>query len=706
MTTWSRSAWARTSAIVVAVTVWVTADARAQKRPITHDDVWLMHRVGVPAVSPDGRQAVFSVIEPSYDSAETVSDLWIVPIDGSTPPRRLTSSKNAEGGIVFSPDGRTLAFTTRREGDEVDQVYLLPLDGGEARRLTDLPTGASSPRFRPDGKAMILQTMLHAGAGSLDDHRKRSDEERTRRDTARVYDALPVRYWNYYIDNREPALVVQPVDGSSATIITVHPLRGTFNPEGPGENLNAVWTPDGSGIVFAAVANRDRMMTEEVDGALYVVSADGGAARRLTPKGASYVSPEFSPDGKVLYALESRDSTAKQIYFVSRLAQLTGPRWDTLTLLTAGWDRAVTAFAVGADSRHVYLEAQDEGVIKIFRVPSAGGSPAVVFAPESGAVAGLSAAAGRIVGRHTSSTDPGQIVRVDPDGQTAVTLTAFNAERLAQLQLPRPDHFWFTASNGKRIHSIVVSPAVVEPGRTYPIIVMPHGGPNSMSADAFSLRWNYHLLASPGYYLIATNYTGSTGFGEQFTNDIERDVLRGPATEVLEAVAAAAKAYPQMDLQRQVAVGASYGGYFMNWFNGTTSQFKALVNHAGAVNNESQYGVNDGGLGRELRMGAPIWETGKGQWFDQSPIRYASRWKTPMLITQGELDYRVPLGESLTTFKLLQRLNVPSRLVLFPDEGHWVLKGPNGRRHMQEVLAWLAKYLSPEANTLSRRAEG
>jgi dipeptidyl aminopeptidase/acylaminoacyl peptidase len=214
-----------------------------------------------------------------------------------------------------------------------------------------------------------------------------------------------------------------------------------------------------------------------------------------------------------------------------------------------------------------------------------------------------------------------------------------------------------------------------------------------MSADQFSLRWNYHLLTSPGYYLLMTNYTGSTGFGEKFTDDIERDVLRGPAIEILEAIGEAAKKHPQIDLTRQAAIGASYGGYLMNWFNSTTTQFRCLVNHAGAVNNESQYGVNDGGLSRELRMGAPIWETGKGQWFDQSPIRYSTSWKTPMLITQGELDYRVPLSESMTTFKLLQRLKVPARFVLFPDEGHWILKGPNSKRHMEEVLAWLGKYL-------------
>ena len=271
-------------------------------------------------------------------------------------------------------------------------------------------------------------------------------------------------------------------------------------------------------------------------------------------------------------------------------------------------------------------------------------------------------------------------------------LTNFNADKVAPLDAPPPVHFWFTAKNGKRIHNIMFLPPQFDEHKRYPLVIFPHGGPNAMSKDAFSTRWNSYLLASPGYVVLETNYTGSTGFGEKFTDDIEKDVLRGPANEILEAIVEAAHRYPYIDDQRQAAAGASYGGYLMNWFNGHTNQFKCIVAHAGAINNESQYGVNDGGWDRELRMGGPIWEK-NGQWNDQSPIRYSGSFRTPTLITQGELDYRVPINESMTTFKILQRRKVPSRLVVFPDEGHWILKGENSRVHMQEVLAWLQRYL-------------
>jgi dipeptidyl aminopeptidase/acylaminoacyl peptidase len=681
--------------LAVLLTLVIPVAVQAQKRVITHEDVWLLHRIGDPVLSPDGKHAVFSVTEPAYDSAQTTSDLWIVPTDGSAAGRKLTATRGAEGGVVFSPDGKSLAFTARRDGDEADQVYLLPLEGGEARRLTGFPGGAASPRFRPDGRAILFEAMIARGARSIGEHTRLTELERSRRDSARVYDTFPVRFWNSYLDGREPAIVVQELAASTSTLIPVAPLRGTFNQSGAGESLGAVWTPDGKAIVFHATANRDRMMHEEIETALYEVASSGGTPRRLTPSGASFTNPQFSPDGRSLYSLEVRNSTAKQIYFVTRLARFSGPDWKQLSIVSAGsgWDRSVGSFTVSPDSRQVYVEAEDDGTVKLFKFGADGGVPEIVYTPASGALSGVRVAAGTIVARHSSSTDPGQIVRFDPVARRPAPLTSFNKERLSQLHLPAPEHLWFTAKNGKRIHSIVVPPPVVEPGKSYPVVVFPHGGPNSMSADAFSLRWNYHLLTSRGYYLIMTNYTGSTGFGEKFADDIERDVLRGPALEVLEAIPEAAKTYPQMDLTRQAAIGASYGGYLMNWFNGTTTQFKCLVNHAGAVNNESQYGVNDGGFGRELRMGVPIWETGKGQWFDQSPIRYAARWKTPMLVTQGELDYRVPFTESMTTYKLLQRLKVPARFVLFPDEGHWILKGPNSRRHLDEVLGWLDKYL-------------
>jgi dipeptidyl aminopeptidase/acylaminoacyl peptidase len=433
------------------------------------------------------------------------------------------------------------------------------------------------------------------------------------------------------------------------------------------------------------------------------VKAAGAEPVQLTPRGEGYEKPLFSPDGRTLAVQRTRASVGSRLYNLTRLARFDWPS-ATMTRLAEDFDRSIGDYAFTADGSGIVFAAEDNGFTQLFRMPAAGGAPKRLLDVKAGNYGSPMFAGQSLVALYGSSTQPNEIARVDPARGTHALLTSFNRDRLAQLDLPVPEHFWFTAKNGKRIHSVVFFPPQLDKTRTYPLIVNPHGGPNAMSSDAFSVRWNYHLLTSSGYVLIATNYTGSTGFGEAFANDIERDVLRGPAQEILEAAEEAARRYPFIDRTRQAAVGASYGGYLMNWFNGHTSHFRALVIHAGASNNESQYGVNDGGLGRELRMGAPVWDTGKGQWMDQSPFRYAATWKTPSLITQGEIDFRVPLSESITTFKILQRQRVPSRLVTFPDEGHWILKGENSRHHMQEVLAWLKKYLDPPADPPLSRA--
>lgn len=646
-----------------------------------------MKRTGEAAPSPDGKWIVFALNEPAYDAAQAVSDLWIVPADGSAPARRLTFTKGGESGVAWSPDSSRIAFSAKREGDESDQLYVLHLAGGEAQRLPTGIAGAKNPKWRPDGKGLLFEAVVKGA------------RKAPAKSSARVYDAMPVRYWNVWMDESRPHLYVwefgwtSPIDLLSGGALAESVGFGGL-PAGAGSErtLQAVWAPDGREIVFAAEVNRNEMMYAEVESHIFKVGVNGGEPVRLTAAGQSWSKPQFAPDGKSLYALHSRNATAQKVYWLTRLARFAWPAMSASagTLLTDGWDRSVGDITISGDSKQIVFDAEDEGFSKLFRISAAGGKVELLLAPKQGGYTAPQFAGAQLIARYSASTQPSEIALVESAGHRL--LTNFNAAKLAELDMPAPEHFWFTAKNGKKIHSVIQFPPKLDRSKKYPIVVFPHGGPNSMTGDSFSTRWNNHLLTSPGYVMIMTNYTGSTGFGEQFADDIERDVLRGPAIEILEAVTAAAAKYPFMDTTRQASIGASYGGYLMNWFNGHTKQFRALVNHAGAASNESQYGINDGGLGRELRMGGPVWEA-KGQWRDQSPFLYAGNWTTPMLITQGELDYRVPLNESMTTFKILQRRKVASRVVFFPDEGHWILKGENNRHHMQEVLGWLEKYL-------------
>lgn len=675
----------------------------AAKRVVTHEDIWLLKRVGPPVVSPDGSAVVFSVTEPSYDPNATVSDLWLIPTRGDAKPRRLTATKAPESAAAWSPDGTRIAFTTRREGDESPQIYILDLGGGEATRITNIASGASNPVWSPDGRSILFESMIYPEARTEADFRRIAAERKARKYNVRAYESMPVRYWDTWLDDRKPRLLVTPADGSGeprdlladSSLARSRGFAGFSSGLSAGQSLQPVWTPDGSAIIFAAVVNRDEMMHTLSESALFRVPANGGEAQRLPGlDGYDLSKPMFGPDGKRLYAMSSRRSR-QRLYSLNRLAAMDWPS-GTMRNLTDGWDRSVGEVAFSPDAKTIWIAAEDSGFDRLFTLAASGGPVKQAFEVPEGGYSGISMAAKApvMVAHWGSAVQPNEVVRIDLERGGHQQLTHWNGPKLAELELPKVEHMWFTARNGKRIHSIVVLPPFLDKSKKYPVVLFPHGGPNSMSKDQFSTRWNYHLLTSPGYILVAPNYSGSTGFGEDFADSVEADVLRGPCQESLEAADEAIRKYPFADASRQAAMGASYGGYFMNWYQGHTQRFRALVNHAGAVNNESQYGFNDGGLERELRMGGPIWEM-KGQWIDQSPVRYSGKWATPMLITQGENDFRVPLAESMTSFKLMQRRKIPSKLLVFPDENHWILKGENNRVHQQEVLKWLETYLQP-----------
>lgn len=591
--------------LVLASLIGALFTAVAQKRPITHQDIWMLKRAGEPVVSPDGRWIVFSLTEPDYDPAKQTSDLWIVPSDGTEPPRQLTFSKEPESGAVWSPDGTQLSFATKRESDQAPQIYILPMRGGEARRVTNIPGGASDPQWRADGKAILFQSQVDPIA----------EQRKDRKSNARIYDAMPIRFWNVWLDERRPHIFIQelndgaqPFDVLKGSKLAETPgFAGVFSESG-GQNLQAAWAPDGKSIVFAAYADRDRMMAEDVESKLYVVPATGGEPAAITEKGVSYEHPQFSPKGDFLYAQAERSpEPAGRLYSLTRLAQFSWPDTGKAKVLTGDWDRSVSSFSISRDGRILYLAAEDDGFDQLFTLSAAGGKVERIMPVTVGGYTSVHQVENGLIAAYQTSLQPPEIVRLESAKGGHTMLTNFNAAAVANIDAPESIHFWFTAKNGKRIHSILNLPPNFDPAKKYPLVVFPHGGPNSMSKDSFTTRWNSYLLTSPGYVLLRTDYTGSTGFGEKFADDIEHDVLRGPAQEILEAVDQAAQRYPYIDTTRQAAIGASYGGYLMNWFNGHTKQFKCLVIHAGAVNNESQYGSNDGGIDRELRMGVPIW---------------------------------------------------------------------------------------------------
>ena len=303
-----------------------------------------------------------------------------------------------------------------------------------------------------------------------------------------------------------------------------------------------------------------------------------------------------------------------------------------------------------------------------------------------------------------SAINPPEVFRLNLETKTQQPLTSFNAEQVTKIDWQPLRHFWFTSKAGKRIHNMIALPPNFDEYKKYPLLVVMHGGPHSMWRDNWGLRWNYLMLSRPGYVVLLTNYSGSTGFGEEFAQSIQGDPFKGPGNEINEGADEAIRLYSFIDASRQAAAGASYGGHLANWMQATQTRYKALISHAGLINLESQWGTSDTIYSREVNNGGPVWEQGP-VWREQNPIRFAKNFRTPVLLSVGENDFRVPLNQTLENWSVLQRLRIPSRLIVWPDENHWILKGENSRYWYQEVYAWLKKYLDEPAGVTSSSRE-
>jgi dipeptidyl aminopeptidase/acylaminoacyl peptidase len=691
--------------MIVGVAFSLAASAAAAKRIPTHDDVWLMKRVGAPQVSPDGRWLVVSVAEPAYDENATLSDLWLVDTSARHSSRRITSTRRPENGVAWSPDSSRIVFSAQRDNDDAPQIYSLDLvRGGEAQRLTNLSGGARAPVFSHDGKRLAFISIMFPRARDDAANRKAIEAQRERKANVRIYDGFPVRNWDRWLDERQVRIHVLELDADGAAAGAPRDLLvGTKLAANPGfagrqsdtgEELDMEFTPDNQSLIFTASTNRNAAAYEFTDSQLFVVGVHGGEPRQITTGGDSWSRPRFTPDGHELVAM--LEAQSKSVYNQARLATVPWKEPGAPRVITTGLDRPVGSYAVSPDSHTVYFTAEDSGHEKLYSVHLNGGTVQTLFGVEKGTYTNLAiperASDLMLYANWESASNPGEIARLLPQNGRALVLTRFNAARAAQLDLPAIESFWFTSSRGKRIQSFLVRPPGFDPSKKYPLFVMIHGGPHGMWRDQFFVRWNYHLLAAPGYVVLLTNYSGSTGFGEEFARSIQGDPLKGPADEINEAADAAIRDYRFIDGARQCAGGASYGGHLSNWLQGTTTRYRCLVSHAGLVNLETQWGTSDTIYSREVNMGGPPWEQG-AVWRDQNPIRYAANFRTPVLVTVGENDFRVPLNNALEYWAALQRMHVPSRLLVFPEENHWIQRGEDSRLFYAEVAAWLDRWL-------------
>jgi dipeptidyl aminopeptidase/acylaminoacyl peptidase len=691
--------------LIVGVALSLAAGAAEPKRVPTHDDIWLMKRLGPPQVSPDGRWLVVAVAEPSYDENATLSDLWLIDTSARHSSRRLTSTRRPESGVVWSPDSRRIVFSAQRDNDETAQLYSLDLvAGGEAQRLTNLSGGARGAVFSHDGTRLAFVSVMFPTARDDAANKQAIAAHRERKSDARIYDGFPVRNWDRWLDERQPRIHVLDLDAEG---LAARPprdlLAGTKLAANPGfagrqsdtgEEIDMEFTPDGKSLIFTASTNRNASAYAFTDSQLFLVDVQGGEPRQITTGADSWSHPRFTPDGRELLA--AVETQGKAVYNQTHLATVPWREAGAPRVITTGLDRPVGSFAVSPDSRTVFFTAEDSGNEKLYSVHLNGGTVQTLFDVARGSYTNVvipeRTAEVMLYANWESASNPGEIARILPQNGRALVLTKFNTARAARLDLPAIESFWFTSSRGKRIQSWLVRPPGFDGSKKYPLFVVIHGGPHGMWRDQFFIRWNYHLLAAPGYVLLLTNYSGSTGFGEEFARSIQGDPLKGPGDEINEAADVAIRDYKFIDGTRQCAGGASYGGHLSNWLQGTTTRYKCLVSHAGLVNLETQWGTSDTIYSREANMGGPPWEQAS-VWREQNPIRFAAKFQTPVLVTVGENDYRVPLNNALEYWAALQRMRVPSRLIVFPDENHWIQKGEDSRLFYAEIAAWLDRWL-------------
>ncbi|HVR70526.1 MAG TPA: S9 family peptidase [Vicinamibacteria bacterium] len=649
----------------------------------TATEMMKLQRLSDPQVSPDGREVLYTATDVDLAGNGRNADLWVVPLAGGE-ARRLTSHAKSDTRGRWSPDGRRIAFVSTRAG--APQVFLMDTGGGEPRQATSLPTGAGGVSWADAATLLVTSDVFPecddaGGAYDADCNRKRL--EAAAPSSARVYDHLLYRHWDTWEDGRRTHLLVVPVEGGTVRDLT--PGARDVPPFSLGGPDDYAVSPDGREVAF--VRKDDPVEAISTNGELFVVPLAGGPPRKVSGSPGYDGAPLYSPDGALLaFRAQPRagyESDRWRLMVYDRRA-------GALRNLTEAMDRHVESFAWSPDSRTLFFLAAEAGREPIFAVPAAGGP---VRRVADGTFGELQAApGGALVATKVSLTHPAEVYRIDPAG-APVPLTRANDARLAAFSLRPGESVTYRGAQGKDVQAWVVKPPDFDPARKYPLLVLIHGGPQGVWPDGWSFRWNAQVFASAGHVVFMPNPRGSIGWGQEFVDDVSadwggrayEDVLRG--TDFAESL-------PYVERGRTAAAGASYGGYLVNWIAGHTDRYRALVSHDGVFDLTSMYGATEELWFVEWEFKGPFWEHPEAyaRW---SPSAHVRNFKTPTLVIHGEQDHRVPLEQGLGLFTALQRRGVPSRLVVFPDEGHWVLKPANSVRWYEEVIGWLGKWLTP-----------
>ena len=661
-----------------------------EKRPFDVHDLVAMARISDPQPSPDGSRVAFTVTTMDLDANKGRSDLWLAAIDGSG-TRRLTTHEAGDSSAAWAGDG-TLYFLSSRSGSS--QVWRLSTGGGEAAQVTRLPLDVDALQVGPRGDALYVAMAVFPNcADPVPCTVERVAAEEARKTSGMVYDRLFVRQWDTWEDGRrnhvfriplgpdglpagEPLDLMPGVDGDCPTI-----------PFGDASD----WTvsPDGAWLVYTAkvVAGSEEAWSTDWD--LWAVPTDGSSpARCLTAANPAWdTTPAFSPDGtRLAYLAMARpgyESDRRRFMVMDWPAG--APR-----VLTEAWDRSPDSFAWSADGRRLVTTAANVGTTTLYAVDAASGAvTALVDRHTNGSPRPLPD--GRILFAQNSLVSPVELFTVGAVGGPPRRVTDLNGERLANLEFGEVSQLSFSGAHGDTVYGYLIEPVGFDPARRYPLAFLIHGGPQGSFDDSWHYRWNPQIYAAHGYATVSIDFHGSTGYGQAFTDAINGDWGGAPFEDLMTGLDHVLADHPWIDPGRMAALGASYGGYMINWIQGNTDRFAALVCHDGNLDEYMAYFDTEELWFPEWEHGGPPWANPEG-YRKHSPVERVQHWKTPELVVHGGKDFRVVATQGLSTFNALQRLGVPSRLLYYPDENHWVLKPLNSIQWHEVVLEWMDRW--------------